>query len=342
MGKRLSAFFGSVPKDVKRQQNLDNSDQLMQKRWGPRGTERFEMIMRYWVATRMEQYWEFLRREHPNEFQRRLIKGYMEPVPTTWVFSRRLATPYPEGSYWETPAEKRLYFLLNNGNSPDNIKHPQLRPLNVNRDMPTIIRQANQRMARQAPLDSRRLAMYQSPGDIFLYDKQTRSHQYSDQVQNVVYEARRRAIHDLAEGLQNGTDHIETMLLIDVSGSMGWDPHSGVRGPDGIVRFHDQPSNISLVEHLVHRVLHHMVPRAQRQHPNQLGIDTVTFSSSGRYVGQISARNFQRDWKNGVVIGGGTQVMQGWQKVKTTYFEHQHRTYGHGRYDNVFGWQPTP
>lgn len=34
--------------------------------------------------------------------------------------------------------------------------------------------------------------------------------------------------------------------------------------------------------------------------------------------------------------------MMGWQCVKTTYFEHQHASAGHGRLDPVFGWQWTP
>lgn len=108
MGKRLSQLFGFVPSDVRRQQNQDNSDRMMQRRWGPRGSEGYEMIMRYWIATRMQQHWEYLRREHPNEFSRLFQKGYMEPVPTQWVYNRRLAIAYAEGSYWETPAEKRL------------------------------------------------------------------------------------------------------------------------------------------------------------------------------------------------------------------------------------------
>jgi len=134
------------------------------------------------------------------------------------------------------------------------------------------------------------------------------------------------------------------MVLIDVSGSMSWNPRKGVRGPDGYVRFHDQPSNIALVEHLVHRVLHHMIPRAQKEHPGQNGIDIVTFSSYGHYVSQLSTTQFQQDWNSKVRphLGGGTQVMQGWQAVKTTYFENQHAIAGHGRLDPVFGWQPTP
>ncbi|KAJ7614995.1 hypothetical protein FB45DRAFT_758186 [Roridomyces roridus] len=132
------------------------------------------------------------------------------------------------------------------------------------------------------------------------------------------------------------------MLLIDVSGSMTWDPHRGILGPDNVLRVHDQPSNILLVKHLVHRVLHHMISRAQREHPTQSGIDTVTFASTGTYIGPLSATNFSGDWSTKVKLGGNTQVMQGWEVVKRRYFEYQNKEHGHGRWDSVYGWQPTP
>ena len=298
--------------------------------------------MRYWTATRMIKHWNWLLAEHPRQFKKHLEKGYMEPIPTAWVKSRYLAWPYPEGSTYENPAEKRLYYLLNNGVLPDGTSHPPLRPLNIYRDRNTIIRRGNERNARQRAIDPERLAAYKSAGDVFHGDKQIKSHNYSAQVQNVIYAARAAALHELADGIIHGTDHLETMLLIDVSSSMTWNPHSGIPGPDGLVRYHDQVSNIRLVEHLVHRVLHHMIPRQQKEHPQQRGIDTVTFSTYGRYIGQLSAQNFQSDWDHKVSLGGGTQVMQGWQVVKNTYFEHQHSRYNHGRFDPVFGWQPTP
>ena len=342
--RRMSIFgFGSgKSKEEKIEGKVTKADGLMRQRWGPPGSPTSEMVRRYWMATRMEQHWEYLRGQHPRQFKKYLDKGYMEPIPTSWVQNRQLAYLYPEPSNWETPAEKRLYYLLNNGVMPDGSMHPIMRPLNINRDMYTIIRRGNERNARQVHLDAQRLAQYQSPGDVFQSDKQIKSHRYSDQVPNTVYEARTAALHVLAEGLLHGTDHLETMLLIDVSGSMTWNPHGGMVGPDGIRRFHDQPSNIRLVEHLVHRVLHHMIPRQQKEHPDQLGIDTVTFSTFGKYVGQISAKHFTSDWKRQVKLGGGTQVMQGWQTVKATYFKHQHENYGHGRWDPVFGWQATP
>ena len=320
---------------------MSKSDNLMEQRWGAPGNITYEMVMRYWVATRMQQHWEYLHANHPRQFKKYLEKGYMEPIPTAWVQSNQLAYIYPEDSYWETPAEKRLYYLLNNGVMPDGSRHAPMRPLNINRDRWTIIQRGNARNARQVRLDPQKLSAYRSPGDVFQGDKQIQSHEYSYQVPNTVYAARTQALHELADGIIHGTDHLETMLLIDVSGSMTWNPHRGILGPDGVTRRHDQPSNIALVEHLVHRVLHHMIPRARKEHPNQPGIDAVTFSTRGVYIGQLITDHFRQDWRNKVRLGGGTQVMQGWQVVKNTYFQHQH-TLGHGRYDPVFGWQPTP
>lgn len=290
----------------------------------------------------MQQHWDYLRTHNPRQFQHYMEKRYMEPIPTSWVRDNHLAWRYPEYMNWETPAEKRLYYLLNNGATPDGTKHPKLKPLNIRRNMREIIARGNARNARQVQLDAQKLAAYQSPGDVFQSDEQIKSHIYSDQVPNVVYAARQAALHELAEGIQHGTDHLETMLLIDVSSSMTWNPHQGMAGPDGITRYHDQPSNIRLVKHLVQRVLQHMIPRAQKEHPEQDGIETVTFSNYGNSIGRLSSSRFQYDWASKVQLGGCTQVMQGWQVVKNTYFEYQHNKYGHGRFDQEFGWQATP
>ena len=332
------------PQD-KHQATLNKADALMLQKWGPSESVTREMVMRYWVATRMKQHWEYLREQHPKRFKRYISSGYMEPIPTRWVQDRRLAYPYPEYSTYENAAEERLYYFLNNGTMPDGSKHAPLgRPLNVNRDMYTILRRGNERNARQVMIDRDIVVQFHSPADVFNLDTQIKSHEYSAQVPNVVYQARRNALHELADGIIHGTDHLETMLLLDISSSMTWNPHSGMVGPDGVRRYHDQPANIRLVEHLVHRVLHHMIPRAQKEHPAQRGIETVTFSSWGTYVGQLSARNFRGEWGSKIQnrLGGGTQVMQGWQMVKNTYFQHQNQRYGHGRFDEVYGWQPTP
>ena len=325
-----------------REKNIASGNQLMVRRWGPSGDPCYEMVMQYWLATRMRQHWEHLRAHNPWGFRYYMEKGYMEPIPTSWVESRLLASLLPEYSCWETRAEERLFYLLNNGATPDGTERTTLRPLNMDLDWLAIIARGEKRNARQVRLDAQDLAGYQSTKDVFKSDKEIKSSHYSDQVPNDIYATRQAALHELAEGIQNGTDHLETMLLIDVSSSMTWNPHHGIRGPDNILRHHDQPSNIRLVEHLVHRVLHHMIPRAQKVHRDQKGIDTVTFSNNGEYIGPLSTSDFQKQWAEKVSLGGGTQVMQGWQVVKKTYFEHQHKMYGHGRLDPKFGWQATP
>jgi len=143
------------------------ADELMRLRWGLPGCQTYEIVMRYWVATRMQQHWQYLRSAHPNRFKRRLLDGYMEPIPASWVQTRRLSNPYPEGSYWENDAEKRLYYLLNEGVMPDGSTHEPLRPLNIIRNGNEIIQRGDKRNAREVHLDAQRLAAYQSPADVF-------------------------------------------------------------------------------------------------------------------------------------------------------------------------------
>jgi hypothetical protein len=227
----LRHWFSSLGnKSMKVEDHIARADAAMWRRWGPAEEETYQIAMRYIVATRMTQHWEGLALNSPGEFEKHLGEGYMEPIPVAWVQDRRLASQNPEGSRWETPAEKRLYYLLNNGVLPDGQKHAPMRPLNIVRDRNTIIRRGNERNARQVHIDAQKLAAYQSRGDVFHSDKQIQSHNYSAQVPNTITPSRQRALHELADGIQHGTDHLETMLLIDVSGSMTWNPHDGLVG----------------------------------------------------------------------------------------------------------------
>jgi hypothetical protein len=210
--------------------HIARADAAMWRRWGAPESETYQIAMRYIVATRMTQHWEGLALNSPGKFVKHLEQGYMEPIPVAWVQDLRLAFQYPESSRWETPAEERLYYVLNNGVMPDGQKHAPMRPLNIVRDRNTIIRRGNERNARQVHIDAQKLAAYQSRGDVFHSDRQIQSHTYSGQVPNTITPTRQRALHALAEGLQQGVDHLETMILIDVSGSMTWNPHDGVIG----------------------------------------------------------------------------------------------------------------
>ena len=332
--------------EQKRGENIATGAELMVQRWGPPQSTRLKMVMQYWLATRMQQHWEYLQAHDPKKFRHYMEKGYMEPIPTSWVQSGHLAARCFFMSIYETQAEERLYYL-NHKLAPDGTRADVQSPLN-NKSIPdVVVGIGRDRKARQVPLDAGKLVVYQSPGDIFRSDKQTKSWDYSAQVPHIVSAAREEALFELAEGIRKGTDHLETMLLIDVSDPMTWNPHQGIEVPVNVgkrydvVKRYDQPSNIRLVEHLVHRVLRHMIPRAQKEHPFRQGIRTATFSSEGHYVGPLSASGFQGEWASQIRLGGSARIMQGWQLVKNIYFNGQ-RKYGHGRFDPEFGWQATP
>ena len=81
--RRFSIFgFGSgKTKEQKSEDKIMKIDGLIHRRWGPPGSPTSEMVRRYWMATRMEQHWEYLRAQHPKRFKKYLEKGYMEPIP---------------------------------------------------------------------------------------------------------------------------------------------------------------------------------------------------------------------------------------------------------------------
>ena len=328
----------------------------MVQRWGPPDSPRSKMIMQYWLATRMQQHWEHLQAHDPKDFRHYMEVGYMEPIPTSWVQSGHLASRcFSMIPIYKTQAEERLYYFLNNCVAADGTRLHKKLPFNENSISENRVEHGERREERQVQLDADKLAKYRSPGDVFYSDKQTESWDYSAQVPRALCAAREAALLELAAGIRKGTDHLETMLLIDVSDPMTWNPHQGIEGPDyvltrhetggpykvKVVRKYDQPPNIRLVEHLVHRVLQHMIPRAQKVHPSRQGIFTATSSSEGRYLGPLSVSDFRGEWSSRIHLGGPTRVMPGWQVVKNTYFDRQRKD-GHGWLDPIFGWQATP
>lgn len=88
--RRLSIFgFGNGKnKEQKMEEKVTKADGLMRQRWGPPGSPTSEMVRRYWMATRMEQHWEYLRAHHPRQFKKYLGKGYMEPIPVCTLSGR--------------------------------------------------------------------------------------------------------------------------------------------------------------------------------------------------------------------------------------------------------------
>jgi len=93
--------------------NLCKLEREVDKRW-PTAKDR-DIIQRYWKATRMDVYWNDLYDTNPTLFEKMMKKGYMEPIPVQWITSRKLTWKYPPGNPYESPAEKRLYYYMNNG-----------------------------------------------------------------------------------------------------------------------------------------------------------------------------------------------------------------------------------
>ena len=76
----IFGFGGGKTKEQKLEDKITKVDGLIHRRWPP-GSPTSEIVRRYWIATRMEQHWEYLRVQHPKRFKKYLEKGYMEPIP---------------------------------------------------------------------------------------------------------------------------------------------------------------------------------------------------------------------------------------------------------------------
>ena len=81
----IFGFGGGKTKEQKLQEKVAKVEGLLRQRWGPPGSPTSEMIKRYWMATRMDQHWAYLRAQHPKQFKKYLDKGYMEPIPVCTV-----------------------------------------------------------------------------------------------------------------------------------------------------------------------------------------------------------------------------------------------------------------
>ena len=84
-------FGGGKTKEEKRQETVRNLNDLVRQRWGPSDSPTSEIVRRYWMATRMEQHWEYLRTQDPKQFKKYFQKGYMEPIPVSTVLERSFA-----------------------------------------------------------------------------------------------------------------------------------------------------------------------------------------------------------------------------------------------------------
>jgi hypothetical protein len=194
---------------------------------------------------------------------------------------------------------------------------------------------AHQRRKRAKTLDT----SYASEGDFFRATPEYMRKGYTKQVPAPPIHGEFAAIqHQAREAARQGRIEVDTMILLDVSSSMGWD-HDGF----------DQPRHVDVVHNILRRAINHM--EVKKRYPDlpyledvNCGVETVMFNSYGYRVGKINATNFEARWteiRNAVYSGGGTQIMSGWNLVKSIHFE-LHGGNGNAWYDDIYGWQATP
>lgn len=265
-----------------------------------------------------------LRARQPMQYLHLLCAGYFEPIPVAWAnmasnplkFSIEAAAGWrgitPAWRGYEDTAEERLYWVLNHreGSTGTRLK-------------PDIISAMNMARARMASAVEPPPA-YFTPNDTC--HLQHTSEGYSKQVMPPPFRA-----YDAPEV---STD--DTMILLDVSGSMDFDPLRPNYNEYLITGYSrsTQPKNKDVAKAIIRRFTDAM---ANHDHNSQ-GYQLTTFSSQANHIGAVNHRNLDTMWRN-VRIGGGTRVMTGWQKVKELHFQKHSQSATH---HPVYGWQAGP
>ncbi|KAK4500600.1 hypothetical protein PRZ48_008789 [Zasmidium cellare] len=266
-----------------------------------------------------------LRNRYPIQYLHLLRAGYFEPIPVAWAndpsnplkFSIEAAAGWrgitPAWRGYEDTAEERLYWVLNHREGAHVVS--RLKP-----DYISEMRMAQERMAKAVP----------PPPDYYSATDQCNIQHTSSDYSKQVMPAPLR----LEDRPENATD--DTMILLDVSGSMDFDPVRPVYNEYLITRWarSAQPKNKDVAHAIIRRFTD-----AMENHDHQFqGYDLVTFANAARHIGTINHQNFDSMWRN-VRLGGGTRVMTGWQKVKELHFQKHSESASH---HPIYGWQAGP
>ncbi|BCS03224.1 uncharacterized protein AKAW2_70102S [Aspergillus luchuensis] len=282
------------------------------------------IVAAYQEKVGMKQKIAELRAKRPIQYLHMLRAGYFEPIPIAWA--TRASNPLkfridglsgwrgitPAWRGYENTAEERLYWVLNHreGNTG-----PRMKP-----DMISALEMARARMATAVEPPP----AYYSMDDTFRLQRLPES--YSLQVMPPPFTP-----FDLPE---TATDN--TMILLDVSGSMDFDPLRPLYTQYLVTGFarSNQPKNKDVAKAIIRRFTDAMSIHDQDLHGYQL----VTFANKADYIGFINHSNFNDMWRN-VKLGGGTRVMTGWQKIKDLHFQRHSES---AIYHPVYGWQAGP
>jgi len=265
-----------------------------------------------------------LRARQPIQYLHLLRAGFFEPIPVAWAtmnsnplkFNIEAAAGWrgitPAWRGFEDTAEERLYWVLNHREGSIG---KRLKP-----DMISAMNMARARMASAVEPPP----IYFSPGDTC--HLQHTSEGYSKQVMPPPFMP-----FDAPE-----TANDDTMILLDVSGSMDFDPVRPNYNEMLITGYSrsTQPKNKDVAKAIIRRFTDAM---ANHDH-NFKGYQLTTFSSQATLIGTINHQNLDQMWR-GVRLGVGTRVMTGWQKVKELHFQKHSESAIH---HPVYGWQAGP
>ncbi|THV97099.1 hypothetical protein D6D27_02307 [Aureobasidium pullulans] len=291
-------------------------------RWPDHDTR--QIVAAYQNKVGMETKIAHLRACQPLQYLHLLRAGYFEPIPVAWAdqpsniltFSIEAAGGWrgitPSWRGYEDTAEERLYWVLNHREGPAGVR---MKP-----DFISEMNMARDRMAKavEPPPD------YYSANDTC--HLQHTSKGYSKQVMPPPFRSSDRP--------EVPTD--DTMILLDVSGSMDFDPLRPNYDQYLITGYSHstQPKNKDVAKAVIRRFIDAM---ANHDHEFR-GYDLVTFSSHAKFAGTVNHTNLDATWDK-VKIGGGTRVMTGWQRVKQRHFEKHSES---ATYHPVYGWQAGP
>ncbi|KAJ5094030.1 hypothetical protein N7456_009891 [Penicillium angulare] len=282
------------------------------------------LVAEYQEHVGMTQKIAELRARSPIQYLHLLRAGYFEPIPVEWanLASNPLKFSIESGSGWrgitpawrgyEDTAEERLYWVLNHRTG---ITGPRMKP-----DPISAMQLARSRMASAVEPPP----AYFSPDDTC--HVQHKSDGYSKQVMPAPFRP-----FDAPEVPSD-----DTMILLDVSGSMNFDPIRPVYQGALITQYEPstQPKNKDLAKAIIRRFTDAMI---NHDH-STTGYQLVTFDDNAEYIGFLNNRNFRDMW-NQIRFGGRTRVMTGWQLVKNLHFQkHSESAY----YHPVYGWQAGP
>jgi len=315
--------LGKAEKSVGRGQELKNAITAEEDNRWPDAQWR-SIVANYQDKVGMAGKIAHLREKQPIQYLHLLRAGFFEPIPVAWAnqnsnplkFSIEAAAGWrgvtPAWRGYEDTAEERLYWVLNHreGSVGMRMKPDQISEMNMARD----------RMAQAVDPPPE----YFSANDVC--HVQHTSDGYSKQVMPPPFVAYDRP--------ENPTD--DTMILLDVSGSMDFDPVRPIYNQYMITGYagSTQPKNKDVAKAIIRRFTD-----AMANHDHQFnGYDLVTFASSASYIGTINHKNLDSMWRN-VRLGGGTRVMTGWQQVKELHFQKHSESATH---HPVYGWQAGP